>query len=1818
VSAEITAEALQRWTQERLRELDEERRKELEMLPRVALEWVALVPAWTAQLAEAVRLPSEPYSPQTLLERLHELRLCDRERRAVDVTITGGGLSVSPPHDVYAMSDAQRRQVLVDAVAERGRDELTAAMRKVADALRAAREPLPPRVERWTEIATFAPDEDAMLDQLQKRIMPLLDARRLGEALQWMDIARLIEIPIAAGFSAGTERLARRIELEHRRRDDDARVKRFFRREVQVEAFHALMTDKRTWALHYVGETGAGKTMILRYIAATLAPRLKPKPAVTARVDFDWLPPEYPHTEPGRLLAAFADELRLYDDTGAAAGLFDRFDKAERNARGRRRRADATAPVSDQGALIPSPGAAATRSGRRPAATLTGAGKLAATFAEAILALDRPVVLLIDTCEELAKLRSDGSLPDSVAGTFALLEEVHDLVPSLRVVFCGRRSLASGGADGAWASIGSPQPPRPYLQLHEVRGFTRDEADAFLAPRNVPADLLAEILQRTGKVDDARRFEFRGGGPDVGVARHNPFELDLYADWACDPDNRPDVKTIRSATVDPLVEIRILRPIVNKDVQELVRLAGFLGRFDEPAVRALTNLAPEAFGVAYRELLEQEWVEPQGGGFYAVQHGDRVRLRRYLENNGGAAYAQTTARVAERLPAFLEARPLVALDSSHLEAIVRAYDNDPGGAWKAWSTLEARFAAEEEWARADRLTDQLLAERGAATPQAELHGAVRATYASARAHVTPSDELEKEWAEVEKWLADRPNAPGAPALRLRAVAGRCAAPRYGSRAVQPDELARLEEALETDGPVLDEPTAACVTAAVEVAIEVAEHGDHTLVRPAARLADRIAVQDLSPELAAFALTLRARALLLTNERDQAWSEFAAAAARCPPGPSAQRWLGWITPDDVGSRVRLEIVRACYPLPQTLALVDAGTDTATAEGRWLAGTTAALRLAVAPPAEEELDALSVDPAAALVDRPRANVHYTSPPPFASAAAALLAGGRVAAARDQLERGRRSGLADAETEPVSEAAAELFGLTAIRRMRLRDEGEDRRAGRQGAGYAEQSILWTLDGLDGAKSPSLWAPDQPTEQPHVGSGWAYWRHARWRGIYAGTPHRGEDAVAWAAASLSHEQYGGTDGGFGALSCALDAVEANQLAERLGLPEPCRLPDAADVLAGAQHLHANGQSTAALRLLVRAAGLAQPGADWAWHAEQLAQPVGIRRAALIALDEGELVALRLPDAARPMLGIAAAWFDAIGDAIGTVLSLCCLALTPQEEAGGADAALRARLEQAYRDMLRTRSTLALPSWEALEALAADSRLDQLDRLHPVEWRPWLVRLLIALCRLDRREPPVALQGWIVDRYALHGAIVSATTEAVTSAGDGQHGAPLPAELDAWLAPTASPAKPPRRRSATARAVGLNVAVAVGFLLIGGAIGWTLATLFDVARPLLLVLLGVAVLYALWRWVRREVLARSTLFVDVFPLESPRSEDEAPTSVYRVRLTGVGPRVPTRRLGSPVRGVSAESRVRLDRVSGRFEPGALGPLYVHLADVARRLGRRRITTVLALGPTVAWAPWEWMIARATGDLPAAVSPFRFTRLSMRAGPPPRASSGRTQVRAFVPGVAELDLTRAWQTLPEGRFGLAPISRLQHLAEAGAGEVDADIVHLVGGFTEGLSAVGLVVAGRSKRHSELLRPDELLLRCPSARLCIVQATPVPRTQRTAKEREQAALARVFAADLADLGVPAVLTVPPLSGRRARRALEAIVERVEVEGATVARRRLAEMGDAVRKAIVEPDGATTETAFDVAVFDGSEPWWSISLLLGVGFDPIMTQHVYKGG
>ncbi len=236
------------------------------------------------------------------------------------------------------------------------------------------------------------------------------------------------------------------------------------RRHEQIAPLLELLAASpgQPWALHLLGPGGIGKTMLMRYLASDLfAEENAMPPFAVARVDFDHISPDYPVDRPVQLLTELADDVIW----NASADVSER-----------QLRAFFASAESVNAATVDSP-----LSLDHPLVTTT-----VSLFAEYLSMLPAPQVLVLDTCEELAKLHPVGSEVPAVTRTFELLHDLWDKCRTIRVVFAGRRYLASSGAGWGLPRQVTQQAvvslaERKYLRLVQLKGFAAADAEKLLS-----------------------------------------------------------------------------------------------------------------------------------------------------------------------------------------------------------------------------------------------------------------------------------------------------------------------------------------------------------------------------------------------------------------------------------------------------------------------------------------------------------------------------------------------------------------------------------------------------------------------------------------------------------------------------------------------------------------------------------------------------------------------------------------------------------------------------------------------------------------------------------------------------------------------------------------------------------------------------------------------------------------------------------------------------------------------------------------------------------------------------------------------------------------------------------------------------------------------------------------------------------------------------------------------------------------------------------------------------------------------------------------
>ena len=654
-------------------------RARAEQLNDSDLAWLALVPVWTLPLANRADFHGGGEALQAFLESAEALGLVAQQRPEEFVSRrVAEALHRNLDHQFW-MPDAERPRVLKDLRNRRGPSALLKEMHDIVSRLPS--ETSVPALDQWRELAMLSVEEGigVSADKLRQIVRGLLERQESGAALGWLRTGSLLAQALGGQLEAAVTRGRREVEVAYRQAHDRRALVGFLEREEQIRAFAELVEgppDNR-WALHFLGMGGAGKTMLIRHINAELA---ETHQRITARVDFDYISPNYPLLHPEQLLVELADELRAH----SAPEDFARFDDHVRTLQEAMSRRSGEVAIGD------------------PLET-SEFQSVQRAFNSWLSKLPRKVVLILDTCEELAKHQPGGEMAPSIRATYRILEDLHAANPSLRVIFAGRRPLALSGHGWKLKTDALPEgrrhlpPEKDYLRLHLVRGFTNNkddkdnEVDKYFRGQGVSAsgDLRTAILENSGEspaINDLIEGEEVGREP-----RSNPFDLSLYVQWLREPGELT-ADIIRSGRTDPYIDLRIARRLTDS-VRDLLPAIAFLQRFDEAMLRpAAPRVSDADFGDIFREIAEQEWIdyklEPVGA-FLQVDRNLHPRLFGYFTANSEQRRLLDHARrqlapglaqlVRERLPAILPrtaagAAPQLELGFDLVHASLRALE----------------------------------------------------------------------------------------------------------------------------------------------------------------------------------------------------------------------------------------------------------------------------------------------------------------------------------------------------------------------------------------------------------------------------------------------------------------------------------------------------------------------------------------------------------------------------------------------------------------------------------------------------------------------------------------------------------------------------------------------------------------------------------------------------------------------------------------------------------------------------------------------------------------------------------------------------------------------------------------------------------------------------------------------------------------------------------------------------------------------------------------------------------------------------------------
>ncbi|WP_152546907.1 ATP-binding protein [Amycolatopsis orientalis] len=828
---------------------------------------VSLLPEWTPELAVRLHLTGPGELPG-LVERLVEADLI--ERRA---SRTAAGDAPGP----FWIRTRRRREVgdyLRDKLGvQRLQAEYNLFCGEVSkldhDGLGV-----------WLLVRRFYSDPTGAL--LLDCVEGFLRERDLAAAASTVATTRVVSDVIGGTLEDAVKRAQWRLDREYRTKDDLGHLSGYHRRSEIEDVLEELIHGRDgKWAAHLLGNAGVGKTMAIRYLASgKLAGDRGLGRFPVARVDFDHLDPRYPERRPGELLLAMTDELLGFATTRDAEHRY----RAVRDA--------ADALHEELSRSFPDP----VRAERLRLEAIE-------RFADFVRRLPAPVVLVLDTCEELAKLYAPGAQAPAIDQTFDLVERLHDQVPSVRVLFAGRRKLVSAPGDGPHG--GPSLKPREHVRIVPMCGFTRSDAEGYLAEREVPVEVWPALLDRS--LEDGR---------------YNPFELAGLCDWVRD-EPALDLAGLTGKDKDPYVERRILARIQDRQVNSALPVAAAFGEFDRDLITPALTRARVDVKAAFDGLAAQEWVNVRKLGrdgmpsVLEIDEHIRERLRAVLDRSPERPSPDPHA-LGRDAAAVIKQKPFSEVATETVVAAVRLLP--PEEAADLWRWLDDAIVSRREWAWAEGVAARVAAMEQARVTSGgpTILAAVLATAAAARVHNGHRDGLERLWSGVEEHAARMPGK-GSAALQVRARLGQISVDESDDL---PDHVASfLDLCLIDDSTV---PADSMVAAVENLITRPASPVFFLLLR---EVLERL-IERAQPRLAAAAAILLAGLWLRRDVERPVLDDLERATNRlqeCLRDEDRNLWdppeyADWVVPRGLLERLRLmRVLIALYggePLPET--------------------------------------------------------------------------------------------------------------------------------------------------------------------------------------------------------------------------------------------------------------------------------------------------------------------------------------------------------------------------------------------------------------------------------------------------------------------------------------------------------------------------------------------------------------------------------------------------------------------------------------------------------------------------------------------------------------------------------------------------------------------------------------------------------------------------------------------------------------------------------------------------------------------------------------
>ncbi len=1201
---------------------------------------LALAPRWTASMASSVGLDTTTLAAMKNARYLLEVE------------------DDSEPQ--YIASSTWRALALAPALREAGvRDAARGELGKIAAWA-------PASLHKWTALACQPPDamaaylggevtalvglsrdeqEPAAIDQCAAAIMAWVEAARPFEPLRRADDRTDLDVEI--------DRAQRTAGLVRRRARDRAYLGAYVVRGDQDAAVQRLLSSPVDWCMHFIGAGGCGKTMLIRHVVSNLT---APKGIPSARVDFDHLSPDFPFKDPAVFYENLATELAGWTTQGAESGLRSvrgKIEKLRLDLAQFLDRDPTDNPLFDD----------ITAVFREFFQGVAGAG---------------PLLLILDTCEELAKYRIDDRLSPALAKTFEIVERLRfgraltvdelagtaalpaPIFPGLRVLLAGRRLLARRGRN--YDSATCPQPERAYLELHEVRGFEKHEAQAYLENERVDASYLDAILAGAPEVSDAIDVEWDPPRPvSAEPARYHPYDLHDLAMVAVAPD-APSPKDLAQAR-NPLkyIQFRILRRIDSRPLIDALPRIARLGHVDDHILTLLVD--PSVLGEVKRALAEQEWViaEPWGEGACSIEPRLLARF--------DTLYAERPTPIQGRAELRAEIDRRLAGDPARIAwqvvdiALRLRAGESLSAQWAWWLGVEQRLLRERGATWVADVMDSLLA-RGLPVSSRQVATVATVQALATLICVTPDRKGQLGELAFRLRMTERRCSPGAvvPAIEARIVATEI------ESASRPAELGALYAIAlgewATRDAQLDITTRYALRAAYLALVEAGVQGTRFvgLATPAAGLF--VDVEGDDPDLTALGILVRGVFGGFAGRASDAETVLLALLDR-KIGADRERPHGRFTRRHLSGSVYQWVWWWMWHWGGSL-------DAWERKARALQGDEWKLALVLTQLSRAASTPYLSDTQAKALEYGDARVIG-----FSALAVAL------AAAADGAIEKAQTGFEGALESPAAVPMAIREHAAFVRRYRLWEQqitaADQLRNSRD---IVELTSAAAIDGLAGRDA-------QTRLEPIAGNPASV--HALWRSLRALDEEETQLTLAW----WRHFGAGvATADPLTAAHQALDAVEAARLAKQdppqlsLALPRlPCE--------------DAEAWVAVALRSLVL-----HSIAKERQFLLDAAERMGARRVAEIALDEAEMLALRLPGHARDLFVRAERGFEDAGDDLGFARARLARILL------GRDWASLDHLPAALPPTLARRRTIA----SALRERRPEAR----DLTEGLDERPW------------------------------------------------------------------------------------------------------------------------------------------------------------------------------------------------------------------------------------------------------------------------------------------------------------------------------------------------------------------------------------------------------------------------------------------------------------------------------------------------------------------